>query len=133
MLNILCLRLSLIFFSSIFFLPPPLSASRFFSPPPHPICLSPSIPSLTPYLSLQFHSYINQVQTIRLELVPVLPSTSWFMARNTPFSVSPSVSLPHSAVCVCVCGCLYARLCICLRHRTVNVSRGNNVINYKTL
>lgn len=91
--------------------------------PPHSLTLPPPLPSRTPFLSEQFHSCINHIQTIRLDLVPVLPSTSWFMARNTPY-----LSLP--LCCVHVFGCLYAHYCICLGHRTLNVSRGNNAIIY---
>lgn len=121
MASVLCLSFSK---------PPPLSVSLCFCIPLTPYVFLPVPPSLTPYLSQQFHSCINQVQTIRQELVPVLPSTSWFMACNTA-SLPLPVSLPLSAVCAY--GCLYAHLCICLRHKIVNVSRGNNVINYKTL
>lgn len=68
-------------------------------PPP---CL-PSLLSLTPYLSEQFHGCINQVQTIRPESVPVLPSTSWFMARYAPLSVSAAIApLFHCRVCLVV-------------------------------
>lgn len=93
--------------------------------------------SPTPYMSEQFHSYINQVQTIRPELVPVLPSTSWFMACDTSYiPLSLSVSLLLSSVWVIVYADVYS-LCtvvhtVWLRDRTVNVSRRNNVIKHKT-
>lgn len=104
--TVLTSNLQLIIFSTF----SSLSRASPFAPLPIPGLLS-----LTPYLSEQFHGCINQVQTIRWELVPVLPSTSSLMACNTLICLPPL-----SLRCVRLCLHAYVRICV------YSTSQGNN-------
>lgn len=87
---------------------------------PHFLLPSPRLPRP----SQQFGARINQVQTIRAQSFPVLPSTSCFMARYAPVAVSLPPWTERSVV--------YTRACALVSATgAVNTSVGDDVINYK--